>query len=174
MVKQESGVPGEYQGPDVPEESPDGAARQASASAETTSPRRAWPAGKEGGSSTSVTDVDSQLTAARHLGHGGVGNWLAHNFEADDSYPALPSKTVRKRTAPSGDAETHHGNLLQLPGGALFGTTRPPSPEETEELLRYAAAAQGEMQQDADMRRRRPNATGGAGDDAGQGSTGST
>lgn len=164
------------QEPAVPEEYTDSAARQPSASGATEKADSELPAQKKDGPSTSVTDAGSQLTAAQQMGHGGVGTWLAHNFEVAEADPASPRGTVHRRRTPSADAETHPGNLLQIPGGALFGTNKRPTPEETEELLRYAAAAQGEMQQDAETRRRPPDVTGDSGDDAahGQASTDSS
>lgn len=40
----------------------------------------------------------------------------------------------------------HDGNLIQLPIGAEFELDHEPSPQEREDLVRYAAAADAELQ----------------------------
>lgn len=96
----------------------------------------------------SLTDEAARLTAAHEGPHGGAAQWLAHNLEDPERGPVVHAHETA--TEGSGPRPGYHraddGNLLQLPDGATFGTQERPSPEEREELLRYAAEAQGEMQ----------------------------
>ena len=109
-------------------------------------------------------DVPDSVTAdAEALGvqkhpHGDTEEWLKHNLEDEERGPVTheePEPDAGHDVDPAEPRATGEDNLVQLPIGAEFGLDHEPTPQEREELLRFAAEAdrelhRGDGQQDQD------------------------
>ncbi len=154
------------QGGRVPEEYTD-SAEQPAAAGEAAPPAGSHPQAVNGEPAPMPpTEGSSPPTARRQMAHGGAGEWLARNFAAPvgTSLAHEPQVLRQGRRAVTADDEAEEGNLVQLPDGATFGTEHRPSPKEREQLLRYAASAQHEMQVEARDQRRQPDGADDTGD----------
>ncbi|QFG69252.1 hypothetical protein [Ornithinimicrobium pratense] len=79
--------------------------------------------------------------------HGDAKRWLEHNL-GEEQGPV--SGVARQQEGDQAVAAPRSGdpaedNLVQLPAGATFGSGHEPSPQERQELLRFAAAADAEL-----------------------------
>lgn len=83
--------------------------------------------------------------------HGDVEHWLAHNPEDPEEEGPVVKGEAPRGEGPAVTATRRRGaaedNLVQLPIGGEFGMDHKPSPQEREDRLRFAAAADAELRQ---------------------------
>lgn len=82
--------------------------------------------------------------------HGDVEHWLEHNpVEAQEGPVAEAGPRVEEgpTVAATPRRSADEDNLVQLPIGGEFGLDHTPSPQEREDRLRFAAAADAELRE---------------------------
>lgn len=101
------------------------------------------------------TDQETEAQGAQKHSQGDVDHWRERNVEDEErgtvteERRTLTEATGREQEDQAVPGPTSAGrdedNLVQLPVGAKFGLDHEPSPQEREELLRFAAEADAEM-----------------------------
>lgn len=91
---------------------------------------------------------EAQALGVQKHAHGDVDEWRHRNDEDEERGPvthAVDSDRKDEVVDEPGPRDPGEGSLVQLPIGAKFGMDREPSPQEREELVRFAAQADAEM-----------------------------
>lgn len=94
-----------------------------------------------------VGDADAEALGVHKRPHGDVEHWLEHNLKEGQGPVVQTDRhdAGDQRSAAPGSSAPTEDNLVQLPAGADFGSEHEPSPQEREELARFAAAANAEL-----------------------------
>lgn len=97
---------------------------------------------------------ETQALGAQKQPHGDVDEWRHRNDVDEERGPVThavdPDREDEVVDEP-GPRDPGEGTLVQLPAGAKFGLDHEPSPQEREELVRFAAEAHAELHgQDAE------------------------
>ncbi|WP_131103139.1 hypothetical protein [Ornithinimicrobium sufpigmenti] len=91
---------------------------------------------------------EAQALGVQKHPHGDVDEWRHRNDEDEERGPVIhaeePDREGEVFDEP-GSRDAGEGTLVKLPVGAKFGMDHEPSPQEREELVRFAAEADAEL-----------------------------
>lgn len=94
------------------------------------------------------TTREAEAMGVQKHAHGNVDQWRQHNVEDEERGP-VDQTGDREQEDQAVDApesgERGEDNLVQLPVGVKFDLDHEPSPQEQEELVRFAGEADREL-----------------------------